>query len=205
MWKSPIFLAVVFLGAALVIAAVLSAGGDDTAEPEAVSETSAAETSGSPLPQYSDPDTGVGATAPGITAATFRGAEQTITADGTARLYGFFAHWCPHCQDEMPVVAEWLQSNDLPDGVEVVAISTGVRADADNYPPSAWFDREQWPTTLLVDSDENTVANGFGLTGYPYWVAVDGNGEVIYRVAGRIGIPSFKAIIDSLAATRSTP
>lgn len=206
-WQSPVVLAVGFLAVALAIAAAISAGGDDTASTDdpAISQTSDAEVTGAPLPPYTNPDTGAGALVPSITAASFDGTPETIAPDGTARLYGFFAHWCPHCQDEMPVVADWLEANQLPEGVEVVAISTGTSPDADNYPPSAWFGREDWPTTVVADSAQNAIANGFGLTGYPYWVAVDGNGQVIYRVAGQIGLDAFEAIVDTLATTGNNP
>ena len=115
--------------------------------------------------------------------------------DGTIRLIGFFAHWCPHCQREVPRVAQWLNENGLPNGVEVVAISTSVREGTPNYPPSEWFEAENWPTQVLVDSPEKTIAEAYGLTGFPFWVLVDGEGVVVHRSSGELTEEQFSYLV----------
>ena len=89
----------------------------------------------------------------------------------------------------------WLSTTDLPAGVEVIAVSTSVTEDADNYPPSAWFKRTEWPTTVLLDSPQGEIASIHGLPGFPYWVAVDSSGEVVARVSGRIGEAQFRELL----------
>ena len=29
----------------------------------------------------------------------------------------FLAHWCPHCNAEIPVLNEWRDSGEIPDGL----------------------------------------------------------------------------------------
>jgi cytochrome c biogenesis protein CcmG/thiol:disulfide interchange protein DsbE len=93
-------------------------------------------------------------------------------------------------------IIDHLNDNDLPDDVRIVAVSTGVRPDEDNYPPSAWFAGDVWPTPILLDDSENGLAQTYGLTGFPYWVVVDADGNVVRRLSGAIGPDQFDALLD---------
>ena len=55
---------------------------------------------GDPIPVDSE----IGYLAPSFKAQLNTGSEPVTIdpADGTVRLIGFFAHWCPHCQREVP-------------------------------------------------------------------------------------------------------
>ena len=64
-------------------------------------------------------------------------------------------------------MSQCLVNNELPAGVEVVAISTSVDAAGDNFPPSDWFAREEWPATVLLDDEYSSLANSFGLPPFP--------------------------------------
>ncbi len=143
---------------------------------------------GEPLPEFGgDPsnDAAVGTAAPGFEGSDFDGTAHTIDpADGTGRMIGFFTHWCSHCQREVPTVVNWIAGGNLPDGVEVVAVSTAVDQGAPNYPPSAWFAREGFEELVLRDDQIATLGSGFGLSGFPYWVVVDGDGNVVARASG---------------------
>jgi len=97
------------------------------------------------------------------------------------------------------MVADWITAGGIPDDVDVVAVSTSVREGEDNYPPSAWFAREDWPNTVLVDSPSSEIAQSFGLTGFPYWVAVNGDGVVVDRVSGQIGEVLFRELLATAA------
>lgn len=203
-WSHPLVWIGGLVVVALAVTVALNVGGgddgdvvstDDAGTAESVVETAFAEILGPPLAPLDGDDGTVGTPAPRISAQNFDGSRVQIGGDGTARLYGFFAHWCPHCQDEIPRVTEWLNDNELPAGVEVVAISTGVSSDLDNYPPSAWFEREQWPVTVVIDDAESPLAQGFGLTAFPFWVAVDADGNVARRVTGGLPIDDFEALV----------
>lgn len=196
-WETPLFWLVGLVGSALVATLLLTAGDDDTAATD-VAQTAPVELSGPALASFSDPDQAIGATVPTFSAQTFDGGRATLAPNGTARLYGFFAHWCPHCQREVPRVADWLDTHDLPAGVEVIAISTGVDSSADNYPPSEWFSREVWPATVVMDDEVSSIASGFGLTSFPFWVTVDADGVVVDRIAGEISTADFESMIANI-------
>lgn len=181
-------------GFATVVVAASTRGSSDID----AAQTGFAEALGDPLPPLSTPDAALGTVAPTLSAETLAGTRAQLGGDGTARLFGFFAHWCPHCQDELPVTVSWLESNPLPEGVEIVAVSTAVDPAAPNYPPSEWFQDENWPGTVLLDSDDQSLASAFGLTAFPFWVAVDADGVVVARVEGAIGEADLAALVGEL-------
>lgn len=198
-WQHPItWVATLVLIAATVAWIAAATSGDNETTPQ----TAFAEALGGPLPPLASPDPALGMDAPTISAQTLAGERvQFLHDDEIARLYGFFAHWCPVCQDELPEGTAWLEEHSIPAGVEVVAVSTAVDSTRGNYPPSGWFAREEWPATVLLDDDQSSLATGFGLTAFPYWVAVDADGTVVARVSGRLAETDFLALIDILSET----
>jgi thiol-disulfide isomerase/thioredoxin len=120
----------------------------------------------------------------------------SIAPGGDAKVLLFVAHWCPHCQREVPRIQAYLDENPLPEGVELITVSTGVRPDGDNYPPSEWLAREGWQAPVLVDDDQGTVAATYGLSAFPYFVAVDSDGKVVARASGELSTEDFAALVD---------
>ncbi len=157
-------------------------------------ETGPVEIIGDPIPANAE----IGAVAPAFKAQPNNSGQPVMIdpADGTVRLIGFFAHWCPHCQREVPRVAKWLAENGMPEEIEIIAISTAVREGAPNYPPSEWFIDENWPTQVLVDSEEGELATAYGLGGFPYWILVDATGTVMHQSSGELTEEQFGYIVD---------
>ncbi len=138
----------------------------------------------------------VGMPAPEVTGTALGGGEISITNDGTPRVIGFFTHWCPACRAEVPVVSSWYNDGGAPDDVEFVAVSTGVNPQGVNYPPTRWFERENWEVPTLLDSSTNSVATAFGLSAYPYWVVVDGDGNVVTQTTGQLTIDEVNGLME---------
>ena len=131
-------------------------------------------------------DASIGVVAPEIVGTGFDGAPVTVTADGTAKMVMFVAHWCPHCQREIPVVKDLIDQGLVPDGLEIVVVSTAVRDGDPNFPPQAWLEDEQWPGPVLRDSPEFEALFAFGAGGFPYTVYLDSEHRVVTRTAGEI-------------------
>ena len=201
-FRSPMTWLLVVVVIALVFVFTSS---DDDDGADAGPQTGPVEITGTVLPPYTEPDTATGLTIPTVEASLLGGGAMRIEAgDGTPRLIGFFAHWCPHCQAEVPIAGEWLRTTALPGGLQAVAVSTAVEPSGDNYPPSDWFARENWPTRVLLDDDDGSIAGAFGLTAFPYWVATDAQGEVVARMTGNASVAQLEAMA-ALAATSTAP
>jgi thiol-disulfide isomerase/thioredoxin len=114
----------------------------------------------------------------------------------------FVAHWCPHCQREVPLLATWMSGNPLPSNVEFRMVATATSSDRPNYPPSAWLAKYPLPGPVLVDSSTSEAAAAWGLPGYPYIVAVDPSGKVVDRKSGELPVAQFAQMVNEAAGTR---
>lgn len=190
-WLIGGIVAAVAIAAVIAIASTSSDSGQDLAQ--GIDEFHSVDVSGDALPEYSaDADDGaVGMTAPILTGQGFTGNKITTTA-GAPTLLVFLAHWCPHCQYEVPLLVQWERDGLVPAGVDVIAVATSTDPAAPNYPPSEWLAREEWPPLwpVMTDSGEKTAATAFGLTSFPFFVLVDASGKVAMRVSGRIEMPA---------------
>lgn len=193
----------ILVGAVIVLAAVAliaSLGGDDegdTTVEAGVEQTRPVTVTGDALPPLSEgDDPSAGAPAPEIEGASFDGSPLAVTDDGTAKVLVFLAHWCPHCQREVPVIVDWLQDHGRPEGVDLYAIATSTDSERPNFPPSAWLEDEGLDIPTLADDADGTAADAFGLTAFPYFVAIGDDGRVVARGSGELGEEQLDALVD---------
>lgn len=191
-----------FLALAMVLAACGSAV--DVVDPEATSDGLAygsPSVGGVPLaPMVSGgADPTVGAAIPKITGQGFDGSEVVIDpADVTPKVILFLAHWCPHCQDEVPQVQAWIDENGVPAGVDLYSVATSTSSSRENFPPAEWLARENWSIPVLVDDEAQTIGAAFGISAFPFWVFVDADGRVLQRIAGSLDVTTLSAAIDQM-------
>ncbi len=164
---------------------------------------------GDALPAF-DPansvDPAVGQPAPLINGFDFQ--SNGIAVDPSANgpyMIVFLAHWCPHCNAEVPRLLDWKASGAMPSGLNVLGVATAVSPSAPNYPPSEWFRRTGWSWPVMVDESQGDGAAGkaaaaYGATGWPYIVIVGADGLVKARVSGEIGISDLQIILDDALA-----
>jgi len=195
----------VAVGAVAVLAAIFgvvafTASSDEDASVEGASEFQNVVVTGEALPEFGKDanDPAIGMTAPVLEGFGFLGNEVN-TKPGAPMLLVFLAHWCPHCQAEVPVLVKWSQSGLVPEGLDVIAITTGTDEAAPNFPPSVWLANERWPELwpVLVDNKDQTAGNAFGLAGYPFMTLVGADGTVLWRNSGEI---SSEALTDKINA-----
>jgi thiol-disulfide isomerase/thioredoxin len=144
-------------------------------------------------------DPAVGSPIPEVDGKSFDGTPVSIKADGRPKLIVFLAHWCPHCQREVPVVQSWLDAKGMPAGVDLVSVVTAIDPNRPNYPPDAWLAREHWQVPVIVDAD-GQIASNYGLTAFPYWVAVNANGTVAERLTGELTPEQLDALVALVAS-----
>ncbi|MEX2292414.1 MAG: TlpA disulfide reductase family protein [Acidimicrobiales bacterium] len=154
---------------------------------------------GAALPSFSSTsdDAAAGMLAPRIEGVDADGEPITVGGgtDTQPTMVVFLAHWCPHCQRELPVIVELMASGDL-DGLRVIAVLTGTSADRPNFPPQPWLVREGWTGEVLLDDEKTTAATDFGLSGYPYLVFLDAEGKVVARSSGELPASDINALAD---------
>lgn len=151
------------------------------------------------LPRYAGPngDTAIGRPVPVVHGSSFDGSAVSIEPTGRPQMILFVAHWCPHCQREVPLLQAWLDAKGPPDGIDLRSVATGIDPTLPNYPPDAWLAREHWSVPVLVDGDDR-IASAFGLSAYPYWVFVDAQGNIALRATGELTIANVEAVLAAL-------
>lgn len=147
-------------------------------------------------------DPAIGQTAPTVTGETFDGESLTIAADGRAKIIVMLAHWCPHCQAEVPRIENWYQSGAVPEGVDVygVTVLTNRVRDGSTWPPSEWLASEGWTIPTIMDDEQGSVVAAYGLTSTPTYVVLGPNNENLGRTAGEIGVEGLNGLAN-IAAT----
>jgi thiol-disulfide isomerase/thioredoxin len=193
--------------AALAVVAVLatrSGSGGDGADAN-LAQTRPVHVAGAPLPADTDDaeDPAAGQAAPELHGASFDGSPVTITNDGKAKLIVFVAHWCPHCQREVPVLVRWLQDGKLPASVSLDVVSTAVDQARPNYPPSTWLREAGLTAPVLADDAQGSAASAYGLSAFPFFTAVDAKGKVVARDDGELTPAQLDQLAAQLAAAGS--
>lgn len=137
-----------------------------------------------------DDDPTLGTPAPTIVGLDFDGNPVTIdaAADGPTMVV-FLAHWCPHCNAEIPVLNELRDAGRFPDDLNIVAISTAPNPERPNWPPAEWLDEMNWTWPAIADGVDVeagvfTGAEAFGVSGFPFVVLLDDNGDIAARWSG---------------------
>ncbi len=190
----PVVFGVAAIALIAIIVLTFEEGGGGT-------EVGSPDISGDSLPRMQDagPDAALGLPAPEVEGADFDDVPVSITNDGRAKVIVFLAHWCPSCQREVPIVQDWLDATTLPPNVDFYSVATGISRTRENYPPSAWLEREGWTPPVLVDDDDSSVGSAYGLNAYPFWAFVAADGRVMARVTGGVAPSDLDGVVAVLA------
>jgi thiol-disulfide isomerase/thioredoxin len=188
----------VLIGIAAIVA--IGSSGSDDSSADGLQQFGEVTVNGDALAPYSDgaDDSAVGMPAPEVIGEGFTGNPVTTKTDAPQMIV-FLAHWCPHCQREVPLLVEWERNGEVPAGLEVMAVATATNPTNPNFPPSEWLTREQFPALwpVLVDDGANTAGNAFGVSGYPFFVLTDAEGKVVFRGSGEISKEELTSIIQT--------
>ena len=132
--------------------------------------------------------------APTITGTDLDG-EAISTEISQPRIIIFLAHWCRHCQQEVPVIQQWIDENGDPEPIKIFSVLTSINSTQPNYPPDKWLKSENWTMPTFSDNDQDGVAKHFGVKGFPFWVLIDHHGKVITRLGGGFTAEEFEGIL----------
>ncbi len=195
--RSVPVVAIVFGVIAVALVAAVAFGGNSEVQSEYGTPT--VEGALPLMPPNASVDTSAaGLEAPTIVGEDFDGNTVSITNDGRAKAIVFVAHWCPHCQQEVPRVQAWLDQGGGVEGVDIYSVSSAMNSGRPNYPPSAWLEREGWTVPVIRDDADNSALIAYGAGGFPYWVFVNADGTVALRTAGQTTIEQLVATMEQL-------
>jgi thiol-disulfide isomerase/thioredoxin len=154
-----------------------------------------------PMPA-SGADPAIGMDGPTLSGSSFNGEPVTIDpgADGNATAIWFLAHWCPHCNAEVPRIVALDGQGALPANVDIYAVSTSVNPNGPNYPPSTWLEQAGWQAPVLADDASRPAATAYGQQTFPFLVILDAEGKVVYRHAGELGDAGIQQVLQQAAA-----
>lgn len=158
-------------------------------------ETGALEVRGDVLPLLGaatpEQDPAVGMPAPVLVGQDYDG--NTVRVDGAAdgpTMVVFLAHWCPHCNNEIPRLNELRDEGAFPEGLNIVAVSTALNPSQPNFPPSQWLVDKDWTFPVIADGIEVDVeppfigARAYGVDGFPFTTLIGADGTVVARWSG---------------------
>lgn len=201
------------IGAVVVLAAVIAigaSGGDGGSTGTTIpgqagsSEYQNVTTTGNPLasPGQDGTDLEIGSPAPDLRGFDFDGAPVDIVpGDGSGPvMLVFLAHWCPHCNAEIPVLINWKSTGQIPANLRIVGIATASNRKQPNWPPSQWLADKNWPWETMADSEEDIAANLYGVNGFPFLVVIDAEGKVKLRTSGEKSVEELSAMVSAALA-----
>ena len=199
--KIAIGAAVVAVLVTIIVFAVQDGGGDNK---NSVAFQPATVT-GATLPPTPDgaADPAIGMMIPSVVGKSFDGSKVEITP-GEPQIVAFLAHWCPHCQAEVPKIAEWQADGSLGD-IKITGVSTAADESRGNFPPASWLEKESWKNATLVDDPTSKVLNAFGAVSFPTLVAVKADGTVALRMTGELSLDQVKQLVDAAEGKEVTP
>lgn len=137
-----------------------------------------------------DADPSLGAVAPNLVGMDYDGHVVKVEpgSDGPMMVV-FLAHWCPHCNAEVPRINELRDAGRFPADLKIVAVSTAVAPGRPNFPPSEWVQDVDWTYPVIadgVDMQRQTfiAADAYGVDGFPFVALVGADGTIAARWSG---------------------
>lgn len=206
---------------ALVVGIIVFVGGGDDSDTNASENTSDSSglaslptsqpvtVTGTPLTPFdasASPDPAFGLDAPGLSGLNFSGEAITVEpGTGGPYMLVYLAHWCPHCNVEVPRLIDWKNSGAVPAELQVIGIATAASEGSANFPPAVWFSNKGWPWPVMVDEangagEAGKAAVAYGASGWPYFVIVGADGKVKARVSGEVEVSDLQTIVDAALA-----
>lgn len=201
-----IVVGVAVVGLAVVIGLLTARDSGERAEIPSLEEVAGeVEITGEGFPRHdaNGDDPAIGQPAPEVAGEDFDGTPVEIGGPDRPQLVTFAASWCPACQEELPSLTAWLNEGNLPDEVDLIMVSTNHDRGRGNWPPQDWFEEEGYPGPILVDDASASAAGAYGLSGTPFWAAIDADGTLVWRGSGMISMAQLSDLADQLADSSS--
>lgn len=118
-----------------------------------------------------------GSQAPGFSAEGVDGGEISLSdSGGEPTLLVFFATWCPHCNNEAPLLAELAEENE-----DLNVVMAGI--DGEDNPQKV----RQFVEEYGIEGEalyQPSLGQTYQVTGYPTSYVIDGQGQIVGANSG---------------------
>jgi thiol-disulfide isomerase/thioredoxin len=122
---------------------------------------------------------------PVVKGTSILGDQISIGDSGNPTLVFVVAHWCPHCQREVPRIVKALADRPM-EGVDLRAVSTAQSESRGNWSPAQWLQGEDWNIPTLADDEASTAGEALGADSFPKFILADGDGEIVDEQSGEL-------------------
>ena len=130
-----------------------------------------------------------GAQAPDFTAETVGGGDEvSVGGDAGATMLVFFATWCPHCNDEAPVVSQLEEEYE-----DLSVVMVGIDGQDDPEKVREFVDRYGIESPAVY---KPSLGPAYRVSGYPTTYVLDGEGEVAVAHSGEAPREVYEAWIE---------
>ncbi len=120
-----------------------------------------------------------GSQAPDFTAETVDGGNVSVGGgDADATMLVFFATWCPHCQEEAPIISEMESEYE---GLQIVMAGIDSSQGDDPQEVRDFVDDYDISSPAIY---EPSLGAEYQVAGYPTVYFIDGSGEVVAANSG---------------------
>ena len=138
----------------------------------------------------------VGTQIPDFTAETVRGGAEVSVGDGSGgaetTMLVFFATWCPHCNDEAPVISELEEEYE-----NLRMVMVGIDPQDDPERVREFVERYGIESPAVY---QPSLGPAYRVSGYPTTYVLDGEGEVVAAHSGEAPREVYEAWIEEALA-----
>jgi len=148
-------------------------------------------------------DTAVGLAAPAVSGKYFDGTPTELLVAGKPTMIVFAAHWCPHCNAEIPIISGMI-NDGAAEGIDTVAVATSSDQNKPYFPPETWLKGKMgWKWKTIADDKSNSLAAAYGVTGFPTMVFIGADGLVKARTSGEQPKEKLQELFDKIKPAAS--
>lgn len=151
-----------------------------------------------------DPE--IGKEAPEVSGTNVQNGKELALSDfqGKPTLVTFWAHWCPFCQKELPVVQSFYEQNKSKYNFMTVSLGEGQKPAKPEFADTQAFIKTNGVTMPTVKDESGAFAKTWNVTSFPTFYVIAPDGKVAQKLTGAQTPAELEAAL-SAAASESPP
>lgn len=147
-----------------------------------------------------DPE--IGKAAPEISGTNIQNGKEVALSDfeGKATLVTFWAHWCPFCQKELPVIQQVYEQDKDKYNFLTVSLNEGQQPAKPEFASAQAFIKTNGMTMPTIRDESDTIGKAWNITSYPTLYVITPDGKVAQKLTGAQTAAEIDAALAEAAA-----